>query len=190
MICNRAVGVNRKIWRYYLEFQLACTYLLYRSVTVWRTTTEIIHAYVWKTKSIQKQKNVSYQAQTASWRITRRVVVGKVSTHRHGNECSIWSIPTVPPQVMELYIYFLCISITEPKISNGLTNMPLHHELQKKNTLTYPWNIQKMEHKCTVLSLYISGAQLPSLSPYISITNETIGGDTDMYVVPSWIVSF
>jgi len=52
---------------------------------------------------------------------------------------SIWSIPAVPLHVMRWYFYFLCISIAEPKISNGLTNMSLHHELKKK-TLTYPWN--------------------------------------------------
>jgi len=58
-------------------------------------------------------------------------VVDKVSTHRHGQECSIWRIPAVPPHVKEWYFYFLCISITEPKISNGLTNVSLHHELKK-----------------------------------------------------------
>jgi len=92
-------------------------------------------------------------------------------------KCTIWSIPAVPPHVIKRYFYFLCISNTEPKISNGLTNMSFHHEL-------------KMGHNCPVFSLHISGAQLPCLSNYISLTNETIGDDTDTSVVPSWIVSF
>lgn len=130
-----------------------------------------------KTKSLQNQKNVSHQAQTASWRITRWVVVSKVSTYRPGNQCTIWSIPAVPPHVIKRYFYLLCISNTEPKISNGLTNMSFHHEL-------------KMGHNCPVFSLHISGAQLPCLSNYVSLTNETIGDDTETYVVPSWIISF
>lgn len=70
--------------------------------------------------------------------------------------------PCRSPHITEWYFYFLCISNTEPKINNGLTNMSLHHEL-------------KMGHNCPVFSLHISGAQLHCLSLYISLTNETIG---------------
>jgi hypothetical protein len=55
-------------------------------------------------------------------------------------KCTIWSIPAVPPHVIKRYFYFLCISNTEPKISNGLTNMSFHHEL-------------KMGHNCPVFPI-------------------------------------
>jgi hypothetical protein len=42
-----------------------------------------------------------------------------------------------------------------------------------------------MGHNCPVFSLHISGAQLSYLSLYIILINETIGDDTDTYVIPS-----